>query len=113
LTKNMNTTGLATITVRSDSSCRWRHVRSYLQAGLSLHVISSTVLTRYGTRSCPRLQNQRSLVIMISKLFLYFLLACVVIFIVSILAGCVTPSCYDNPRNMRCMDADQLRKELK
>jgi hypothetical protein len=29
------------------------------------------------------------------------------------LASCTTaPTCHDNPRNMQCMSADQLEKEL-
>ena len=41
-----------------------------------------------------------------------FSISCLVI--VYLLAGCADhrPTCYDNPRNMSCMTADQLEREL-
>lgn len=42
--------------------------------------------------------------------------ACMVVILAN-LAGCnsysTQPSCLDNPRNMRCMSAEQLEKELR
>jgi hypothetical protein len=43
----------------------------------------------------------------------YVAAALIAILIVGTFYGCTSqPSCYENPRNMSCMTADQLKKEL-
>lgn len=48
------------------------------------------------------------------KLIAYIFFAAALFVVILVLtSGCSSrPSCSDNPRNMRCMSADQLRKEL-
>lgn len=48
-----------------------------------------------------------------AKLTYLLMLVAALAFIMWQVLGCASvPSCRDNPRNMRCMTADQLEKEL-
>jgi len=47
------------------------------------------------------------------QLLVYLALAAALLVVILVVFGCSSlPSCQDNPRNMRCMSADQLEKEL-